>query len=319
MSKFLVTGGAGFIGSHLVEALLKNEHEVIVLDNLSTGKLENIQGFLKDIRFIKGDILNPDTCLHAASGVDYILHQAAMGSVPHSIQDPLKTHITNVNGTLNVLMAARERGVGRVVLASTCAAYGNHEVLPLSESSIPCPLSPYAVSKLAAESYASVFHSVYGLETISLRYFNVFGPKQDPLSQYAAVIPNFIMKMLNFESPEIYGDGEQTRDFTYISNVVQANMKACYAGTESCGKIFNIACQEQISLNRVFQKLNQLIGRQFKPVYRETRTGDVRHSLADISLAKNCLGYCPEVDFERGLEKTLEWQYQQQFAASVGN
>lgn len=319
MSKFLVTGGAGFIGSHLVEALLKNDHEVIVLDNLSTGKLENIQGFLKDIRFIKGDILNPETCLQAASGVDYILHQAAMGSVPHSIHDPLKTHITNADGTLNVLIAARERGVGRVVLASTCAAYGNYEVLPLSESFIPCPLSPYAVSKLAAEAYASVFYSVYGLETISLRYFNVFGPKQDPLSQYAAVIPNFIRKMLNFESPEIYGDGEQTRDFTYISNVVQANLKACYAGIESCGKIFNIACQEQISLNRVFHKLNELIGRQSKPVYQETRTGDVRHSLADISLAKTYLGYIPEVDFERGLEKTLEWQYQQLFVASVGN
>lgn len=307
MSKFLVTGGAGFIGSNLVEALLMNQHEVTILDNLSTGKISNIQPYIKDIHFIKGDIQNPETCFRAVRGIDYVLHQAAIGSVPQSIKDPIHTHQNNVNGTLNILVAARDEGVKKVVLAASCAAYGNTEQMPLKESELPLLVSPYAASKLAMESYASVFHSVYGLQTICLRYFNVFGPKQDPNSQYAAVIPKFISKLLNHESPEIYGDGEQTRDFTYIDNVVQANLKACYAGAESSGKVFNIACSEQVSLNQLFNKLCRLLGENVNPIYIEAKNGDIRHSLADIQLAQTYLDYQPQINFEQGLKKVLEW------------
>jgi len=311
MLKFLVTGGAGFIGSNLVEALLNQNYEVTVLDNLSTGKISNIQSFLNDIRFIKGDIQNLETCYQAVKGMDYVLHQAALGSVPLSIMDPIQTHLTNVTGTLNMLVAAKDQGVRKVVLAASCAAYGNSKQLPLLESTPTSPLSPYAVSKLVTESYASVFSSVYGLQTISLRYFNVFGPKQDPLSQYAAVIPRLISKLISNETIEIYGDGEQTRDFTYIDNVIQANLNACFADPESSGKVYNIACGEQISLNQLFEKLCSIMDIKSQPKYKPARIGDVRHSHADISLAGSYLNYQPCTNFEQGLEKVVKWYLEQ--------
>ncbi|TCZ77526.1 SDR family oxidoreductase [Paenibacillus albiflavus] len=318
MLKFLVTGGAGFIGSNLVEALLNQNYEVTVLDNLSTGKISNIQSFLNDIRFIKGDIQNLETCYQAVKGMDYVLHQAAIGSVPLSIKDPIQTHLTNVTGTLNMLVAAKDQGIRKVVLAASCAAYGNSKQLPLVESMPSSPLSPYAASKLVTESYASVFSSVYGLPTISLRYFNVFGPKQDPLSQYAAVIPRFISKLISNETIEIYGDGEQTRDFTYIDNVIQANLNACFADPISSGKVYNIACGEQISLNQLFEKLCGSMDIHSQPKYKAAQIGDVRHSLADISLAQAYLNYQPCTNFEQGLKKVVKWYLEQSGTSTSG-
>ncbi|MCR8641075.1 SDR family oxidoreductase [Paenibacillus sp. N1-5-1-14] len=310
MSKFLVTGGAGFIGSNLVEALLMKNHEVTVLDNLSTGKLSNIHPFLSDIRFIKGDIQNLATCKRAVRGVDYILHQAAMGSVQQSMIDPVQTHQNNVNGTVNLLTAARDANVEKVVLATSCAAYGNSDQLPLTEDVPASPVSPYATSKLVTELYASIFHRAYDLQAVCLRYFNVFGPKQDPLSQYAAVIPKFMLQLLQNESPEIHGDGEQTRDFTYIDNVIQANLRACDASVHASGKVFNIACQQQVSLNQLYDLLCTKLGKSIMPTYIEARSGDVKHSLADISQARMYLNYEPEVDFAQGMEKALDWYIQ---------
>lgn len=307
MAKFLVTGGAGFIGSHLAGVLLEKNHEVRVLDNFSTGKRENLIEYEGKIELIEGDIRDLEVCRDATEGVDYVLHQAALGSVPRSVEDPLTTHESNVTGTLNLLIASRERDVRRVVLAASSSAYGDTEVLPKEETMNPAPLSPYAVSKLALEYYGQVFYHVYGLETISLRYFNVFGPKQDPESQYAAVIPKFVKALMSGERPIIYGDGEQTRDFTYIANVIDANVKACFAPPEACGKVFNIACHENIALNRLYRILCDLLDVTIDPIYDDPRPGDVKHSLADIQQATDYLGYEPRIFVEEGLRRSIQW------------
>lgn len=307
MAKCLVTGGAGFIGSNLVEALLKAGHEVRVLDNFSTGKRENLSEFTESIEMLEGDIRDLELCKQAANSMDYIFHQAALGSVPRSISSPLVSHDHNVNGTLNILMAARDNHVKRIVLASSSSAYGDTEVLPKVETMNVVPLSPYAVTKLVSEFYASVFHKVYGLETITLRYFNVFGPKQDPDSPYAAVIPKFVKSLLNDQGPVIHGDGQQSRDFTYIDNVVQANLKACEAPPEACGKVYNVACGDRISINQLYDKICLLLEKSIKPSYVEKRTGDVQSSLADIGLARSLLSYYPTVNVYQGLENAIKW------------
>ncbi|WP_256758989.1 SDR family oxidoreductase [Cohnella sp. WQ 127256] len=311
MAKCLVTGGAGFIGSNLVEALLAANHEVRVLDNFSTGKRENLQEFGNRIELFEGDIRDLELCQMAATNMDYIFHQAAIGSVPRSVSSPLHSHENNVNGTLNILIAARDNHVKRIILASSSSAYGDSEVMPKVETMNVLPLSPYAVTKLVTEFYASVFHKVYGLETISLRYFNVFGPKQDPDSPYAAVIPKFIKSLLNNEGPVIHGDGEQSRDFTYIDNVVQANLRASEAPSDACGKVYNVACGDRISINELYDKLCLMLEKSVKPNYVEKRTGDVQNSLADIGLATTNLGYYPDVTVAQGLESSIKWYTQQ--------
>ncbi|NYE56951.1 SDR family oxidoreductase [Carboxydothermus ferrireducens] len=306
MAKFLVTGGAGFIGSHIVERLVRDGAEVVVLDDLSSGKEENLSEVLDKITFIKGDVRDLDLLRNIVEDVDYIFHEAAMASVPASIDDPLKCHEVNVTGTINVLLAAKENGVKRVVYAASSAVYGNNETLPKKEDMYPEPLSPYAVSKYAGELYLQVFTRIYGIEAVGLRYFNVYGPKQDPNSQYAAVIPKFIDALLKGMPPTIYGDGLQTRDFIFIDDVVEANMLALTARGAS-GKVFNIACGERITLNRLYKVIKEIIGVDIEPVYAEARVGDVRDSLADISLARNILGFEPKVSLEEGLKKTVEW------------
>jgi len=303
--KFLVTGGAGFIGSHIVEELLKRGEKVRVLDNFSTGKRENIAPFLKEIELIEGDIRNPEVVKKAMKGVNYVLHQAALPSVFRSIKDPLTTNEVNVLGTLNILMAAKEARVKKIVYASSSSVYGDTPSLPKREDMQPSPLSPYALSKLAGEEYSRLFTSLYGLEIISLRYFNVFGPRQDPTSQYAAVIPKFISSLLKGERPTIYGDGEQSRDFTYVSNVVSANLLATASKVKK--GIFNIACGKRITVNELVKGLNGIMNMDIEPLYTHPRPGDVRHSQADISRAGKVLGYKVEVNFEEGLKKTVEW------------
>ncbi|MBA7636210.1 UDP-N-acetylglucosamine 4-epimerase [subsurface metagenome] len=303
--KFLVTGGAGFIGSHIVEELVRRKEKVRVLDNFSTGKRENIAPFLKEIELIEGDIRDSGTVKGAVKGVDYILHQAALPSVPRSITDPITTNEVNVLGTLNILMAAKEAGVKKLVYASSSSVYGDTPNLPKREDTVTSPLSPYALSKLAGEEYSKLFTSLYGLETIVLRYFNVFGPRQDPTSQYAAVIPKFISSMLKGKRPTIYGDGEQSRDFTYVLNVVGANLLATTSKVK--GRIFNIACGKKITVNELVKNLNKLMNTDTQPLYTDPRPGDVRHSQADISKAEEALGYKIGVGFEEGLKKTVDW------------
>ena len=303
---YLVTGGAGFIGSNLSEKLLNMGHKVRIIDDLSTGREENIKGFFSDIEFVNGDIRDLQTVKKAAQGVDYILHQAALPSVPRSVANPIETNNANIEGTLNVLVAARDEGVKRVVLASSSSVYGNNEALPKIETMVTKPLSPYAITKHAGELYANVFYDIYGLETVSLRYFNIFGPKQDPNSQYAAVIPQFITAMLRDESPVIYGDGEQSRDFTYIDNAAEANILAAVSSEAGHGEVVNIACGKRLSLNQLVDMINAILGKDIKPVYAEGRKGDVKHSLADISFAKSLLGYKVKVNVEEGLQKLLD-------------
>ena len=303
---YLVTGGTGFIGSNLSEELLKRGHKVRIIDNLSTGKEENIRDFIKDIEFINGDIRDINTVKKAAHGVDYILHQAALPSVPRSVANPIETNNTNIDGTLNVLVAARDEGVKRVVLASSSSVYGNSEALPKIETMGAKPLSPYAITKYAGELYAKVFYDIYGLETVCLRYFNIFGPKQDPNSQYAAVIPRFITAMFKGESPVIYGEGEQSRDFTYIDNAVEANILAAASPEAGHGEAVNIACGKRLSLNQLVDMINAILGKNIKPVYAGEKKGDVKHSLADISLAESLLGYKVKVNMEEGLQKLLD-------------
>ncbi len=304
-SNYLVTGGAGFIGSHIVEELIRRGERVRVLDNFSTGKRENITPFSKDIELIEGDIRNLTIVKKAMQGTDFCLHQAALPSVPRSIKDPITTNEVNVLGTLNILMAAKEAGVKKIVYASSSSVYGDTPNLPKREDTVTSPLSPYALSKLAGEEYSKLFTSLYGLETVSLRYFNVFGPRQDPTSQYAAVIPKFISLMLKGERPTIYGDGKQSRDFTYVSNVVNANLLATTSQTKE--GVFNIACGKKITVNELAKNLNRIMNTDIKPLYTGPRPGDVRHSQADISRAEEALGYKVEVGFEKGLEKTVEW------------
>jgi nucleoside-diphosphate-sugar epimerase len=281
----LVTGGGGFIGSHLVEALLEDGHEVRVLDNFATGRRENLLGLGTSFELVEGDIQSYERVHNAIGGCDVVLHQAAMPSVPRSVQDPLTSNASNVIGTLNVLLAARDSGVQRVVFASSSSVYGAGEELPKRESQIPLPISPYAVAKLAGEGYCRSFHAIYGLETVALRYFNVFGPRQDPLSQYAAVIPNFLTAILNGSRPLIFGDGTQTRDFTYISNVIDANRLAMTAPGVA-GQSLNVACGGCISLNEVVATITELTGRDIEPSYSPPRVGDVPNSMASIERAR---------------------------------
>jgi UDP-glucose 4-epimerase len=303
--KALVTGGAGFIGSHLVSRLISEGHEVRVLDNFSTGARSNLAGLDHSIELVEGDIQSYERVHNAVKDCEVVFHQAALPSVPRSIQDPLTSNAVNVIGTLNILLSSRDSGVRRVVFASSSSIYGADRTLPKQEDRAPMPIAPYAVAKLAGEGYCRSFADVYGLETVSLRYFNVFGPGQDPLSQYAAVIPRFITALLEDDAPIVFGDGEQSRDFTYIDNVIEANLLAADADGVS-GQTFNIACGERISLNHLLEQLRAVIGTELQAKHLEPRPGDVRHSLADISRAKEQLGYQPVVDFDEGLRRTVE-------------
>lgn len=306
MATYLVTGGAGFIGSHLVEELVRRGEQVRVVDNLSTGRAENLAPWREDIEFLEGDLSDPAVAQRAVEGVDYVLHQAALPSVPRSVEDPRASHEANVTGTLNLLLAARDAGVKRVVYAGSSSAYGDTPTLPKHEAMPPAPLSPYAASKLAGEYYCRVFHKVYGLETVVLRYFNIFGPRQDPTSQYAAVIPKFITALLRGDPPTIYGDGEQSRDFTYVRNVVEANLLACTAPA-AVGEVINVATGTRFTINELFARLRELCGCEVEPLYAPPRPGDVRHSQADIGKAERLLGYRPVVSFREGLKLTVDW------------
>ncbi len=313
---FLVTGGAGFIGSHIAEFLLNHgASRVVVLDNLSTGFLRNVKLFDADLRyhFIEGDICDPDTCLRACEGIDFVFHEAALGSVPRSMKDPVTTHKTNVNGFLNMLVAARDQQVKRFVYASSSSVFGDSPVLPKSEENIGNPLSPYAVTKRVNELYGHVFALTYEMEIIGLRYFNIFGPRQHPGGPYAAAIPLFINALLKNESPVIFGDGEQSRDFTFVDNAVQANMLAMFSPSGSArGEVFNIAVGECITVNDLFKVLRACAGSGLLPNHVAERTGDIRHSLADISKASQSLGYAPQVHVQEGLRRTWEWFVQNQ-------
>jgi nucleoside-diphosphate-sugar epimerase len=308
---FLVTGGAGFIGSNLTGALLSAGHKVRVLDNFLTGKRQNLAGLAETFggafELVVGDLRDLAATRKAAEGVEYILHQGALPSVPRSVADPALSNEINVGGTVNLLIAARDAGVRRVVFAASSSAYGDTPELPKRESMTPNPKSPYAAQKLAGEHYMRIFYEVYGLETVSLRYFNVFGPRQDPESMYAAVIPRFITSVLSGKPPTVYGDGLQTRDFTYIDNVVEANLRACSAPGTACGKVFNIACGERVSLLDILEIVYGLAGRRVAPKFEPSRPGDVRDSLADISLAKDLLGYATKVAFSVGLSRTFDY------------
>jgi len=313
MAFFLVTGGAGFIGSHIIEELLRRKHRVRVLDNFSTGKRENLEVFLHKIDLVEGDVRDPVAVKEAVRGVDYTLHQAALASVPRSIDNPLETNEVNIQGTLNLLVAAKDEQVKRFILASSSSVYGPSRRLPKRELMKPNPVSPYAITKLTGEKYCQVFFSLYGLETVCLRYFNVFGPRQDPNSQYAAVVPRFILAMLDHRSPTIYGDGEQSRDFSYVSNVVEANILACTA-PEAVGQVINVACGGRYTVTELFACLRRLLGVDLPPRHADSRLGDVRHSLADISRAGKFMGYRPKVTIEEGLERTVTW-FKKRYAA----
>lgn len=305
MTNYLVTGGAGFIGSHIVETLVERGERVRVLDNLSTGRWDNIAPFLDHIEFISGDLRDEKTVRQAVAGIDYVFHQAAIPSVIRSVQDPIPTEMANVVGTLNLLLAARDSGVRRLVYASSASVYGDSLILPKVETMMPSPKSPYGVSKLAMEYHCRVFTELYGLETVGLRYFNVFGPRQDPTSEYAAVIPKFITAMLRGQPPRIYGDGMQSRDFIYVSNVVGANLLAATAPDMS-GHVFNAAFGSRYTLLELVAVLNEILGTHIEPAFEPARPGDVKHSQADIGLIQRC-GYQLQVDFWAGLQKTVEW------------
>ncbi len=306
MARFLVTGGAGFIGSHLVHALVERGDEVRVLDNFATGKRDNVADVADRIDLVEGDMRNPEHCARACAGVEIVLHEAALPSVPKSVEDPVSTHQVNVDGTFNVLMAAKEAGVRRVVYAASSSAYGDQPELPKREGMRPTPLSPYAVHKLVGEHYGKAFYECYGLQTLSLRYFNVFGPRQDPKSQYAAAIPAFVTAILRDEPPTVYGDGEQTRDFTHVDNVVHANLLAADAD-ETHGEVLNLACGERVSVNQIIDAINKSLGKSVEPRYVEPRAGDVKHSLADISRAREVIGFEPKILFEEGLALAIDW------------
>jgi len=308
MPSYLVTGIAGFIGSNIARELVRRGETVRGIDDFSTGKWENIAEIKDAIEFREISLLNPKGLEAACEGVDYVLHQAALPSVPKSVADPQLTNAVNVDGTLNLLVAARQAKVKRVVYAASSSAYGETEVLPKREDMLPRPISPYAVQKLTGEYYLQAFWSVYQLQTVSLRYFNIFGPRQDANSQYSAVLAKFITQMYQGESPTIFGDGEQTRDFAYVANAVKANLLACVAPTEQvCGKVFNIATGKRTTLNQTYRMLQEITGYSGAPKFVPERVGDVRHSLADISLAEKHLGYTPDVSFEQGLRLTAEW------------
>ena len=303
--RYVVTGGAGFIGSHLVEHLVHAGHDVTVLDDLSTGKRENLAPWKTSIRFIEGSITDPAACAKAIAGAHAVLHQAALPSVPRSVSDPLGSHAVNATGTLNVLVAARDANVQRVVYAASSSAYGDTPELPKHEGMVPRPRSPYAAAKLAGEDYCRAFHASYGLPTVSLRYFNVFGPRQDPSSAYAAVVPKFIAAALSNAAPVIYGDGEQTRDFTYVANVVRANLAACDARDAALGEAFNIGCGDRLSINALWGRVRAIAGGTAAPRHEPPRAGDVRDSLASVSRAHELLGWTPTIGLDEGLRRTL--------------
>ena len=309
MANYLVTGGAGFIGSHIVTALVEQGESVRVLDNFATGKRGNLAHVANRFELIEGDLRNPDDCSRACKDMDIVLHQGAVPSVPKSVEDPVTTHQVNVDGTFNLLNAARLAGVRRVVYAASSSAYGDTPTLPKHEGIVPQPLSPYAVHKLVGEAYCRAFYECYGLETLALRYFNVFGPRQDPKSQYAAAIPAFVTAVLSDQPPTIYGDGEQTRDFTFVENVVHANLLGARAA-KTCGETINIACGERISINRIVARINEYLAKNVRPAYEPKRPGDVRDSLADITLARQVIGFEPKVLFDEGLRRSIDWYRQ---------
>lgn len=306
---FLVTGGAGFIGSNLCEAILNMGYKVRCLDNLSTGKQENVDLFLENpnYEFIKGDISELDTCMSACKGVDYVLNQAAWGSVPRSIEMPLYYEQVNIRGTLNMMEAARQKGVKKFVYASSSSVYGDHPVLPKKEGQEGNLLSPYALTKRVDEEYGKLYYKLYGLDTYGLRYFNVFGRRQDPNGAYAAVIPKFIRQLLNDEQPTINGDGKQSRDFTYIENVIEANLKACLGSHEAAGQAYNVAYGGREYLIDIYHTLTSVLGKDIEPIFGPDRKGDIKHSNADISKAKELLGYDPEYSFADGIKLAIDW------------
>ena len=314
MSKVLITGVAGFIGSSLARAFVEAGHDVCGIDNLSTGRIGNISAILSSMEFVAGDVRDGDLLRRLCDGRDVVFHEAALPSVPKSVIDPRSSHVANVDGTLEVLIAARDAGVRRVVYAASSSAYGESETLPKHEQMATAPMSPYAVQKLAGEHYMQAFSRVYGIETVSLRYFNVFGPYQAADSPYSGVLAKFITKMLEGQAPTIFGDGGQSRDFTYIDNVVQANVLAAFAPAEKIsGNVYNVACGERISLLETYRILAEMLRINQGPVFAPPRTGDIRHSLADISRAKQDLGYDPKVSFIEGLRRTVNWYAEGEF------
>ncbi len=304
--KFLVTGGAGFIGSHISTALVNRGDEVTVLDNLSTGKRENLAHLGDRVNLIEGSVCDRAVVEQALDGVEVVYHQAALASVPWSVKKPLDTNEVCVTGTVNVLDAARQAGVRRVVFAGSSSAYGDQPTTSKRETDLPSVLSPYAAAKIAGEAYCQSFTATYGLETVVLRYFNVFGPRQDPKSEYSAVIPIFVSKMVNGERPTVYGDGKQSRDFVYIANVVQGNLAAADSA-EAVGRSINIGTGQQLTLLQLIAAINQVLGKEIEPIFEEARAGDVRESLADISLARSVLAYEPKVEFNEGLRQSIEY------------
>ena len=309
MAHYLVTGGAGFIGSHLVEELVRRGERVRVVDNLVTGHRENLDGVGGRIEFLEGDLADAEVAAAAAAGVDYVLHQAAIPPVPRSVAEPVFCHRANVDATLNILVSARDAGVKRLIFAGSSSVYGNISVLPTREDVPLDPLTPYALQKLMGEQYLGLFTRLYGLETVTTRYFNVFGPRQDPSSPYSGVISIFIKALLDGRPPTIFGDGGQTRDFTYVANVVDGVLKACHV-PGIAGQVVNVATGGRVSLNDLFRTLRSLTGADVVPAYGPARTGDVRHSQADIGRARTMLGYSPTVSFEDGLARTLDWARQ---------
>ncbi len=316
MATFLVTGGAGFIGSHLAEALVRRGDRVRVVDNLITGKRANLAHLGSDVEFVEGDLADLDVARRAVQGCEFVLHQAAIPSVPRSVNDPIASNRANIDATLNLLVAARDARVGRVVYAGSSSAYGNTPTLPKREDMPTNPLSPYALQKLVGEQYLQLFTRLYGLETVTIRYFNVFGPRQDPSSPYSGVISLFVSALVEGRAPTIYGDGEHTRDFTYVANVVDGVLRACTA-REASGEVINVATGGRVSLNQLFRAIRELTGATVEPVYAEPRAGDVRDSQADISKAEAILGYRPTVSFEEGLRRTLQWYRSSPAAAAV--
>ena len=306
MDRFLVTGGAGFIGSNICRKLLSQGCFVRVVDNLLTGKKSNLADIIDNIEFIEADVGDEKVARNAMKDIDFCLHQAALPSVPRSVDDPAATHKHCLDATFTLLLAARDAGIKRFVYASSSAAYGDTPTLPKVETMLPQPLSPYAAAKLAGEYYCSVFYKVFGLETISLRYFNIFGPHQDPTSQYAAAIPAFVTAILKDEPPTVFGDGQQSRDFTYVDNVVEANLLAARA-EHTEGQVLNIACGKAVTVNEIIEVINDLLGKNIKPLYADPRPGDVKHSLADITLARKTIAYKPTIQFKAGLQKAIDW------------
>jgi nucleoside-diphosphate-sugar epimerase len=305
--EFLVTGGAGFIGSNIVRNLVGKRKSVRVLDNLATGRIGNIKDLLDEIEFIRGDIRDADTARRAVKGVRNVLHLAALPSVIRSVEDPASSNEINVGGTLNMLLASRDAKVDRFVLASSSSVYGDTPTLPKREDMRPTPLSPYAVQKLTCEHYCRIFHSLYGLKTFALRYFNVFGPRQNPKSQYAAVIPLFIEAVSSGKAPVIYGDGKQTRDFTFVEDVVAANLCCCRAPAKAAGEVYNVACGRRISVNELANRIMELLHKNVRPIHKAQRRGDVKHSQADSTKAQKALGWKPRFSFDEGLERTIEF------------